>query len=226
MRLALRHTTAAVVAIASMTCVAAAEAPKAPAVEQAVLKSPTSAPAWLAVAKYHDKLGEVSPAVLAYARYLTLAGEMDDAKAPAASRLWELAVPREDQPLPPVRASNGEKDVWWGTDNMLHTVLSHRHEGRLAGMNDAELFATILQGLTFFTKTMNDNGQANPMWSKLGIPYFVEAYESENMSALACEVTKLHGAPETKAWLDANRGDVERFLAWSKAWKPQAAPAP
>src|SRR5262245_4218038 len=175
----------AVLAIASTVAAAAPQAPKPIDVEQAVLKSPTSASAWLAVAKYHDERGETAPAVLAYARYETLAGAKDEAKAAASSRLWDLVVPREGQPVPPVREPAGDQDLWWGTDNMLHTVKSHRHDGRLAAMNDAEVFATILQGLTFFTKTMKDNGQVGPMWSKYGIPYFVDAYENEHMSALA-----------------------------------------
>ena len=57
-----------VFAITFMTYAAAAEAPKMPAVEQAVLKAPTSASAWLAVAKYHDQRDEKSPAILAASR--------------------------------------------------------------------------------------------------------------------------------------------------------------
>jgi hypothetical protein len=93
-------------------------------------------------------------------------------------------------------------------------------------MNDADLVATTIEGLTFFSKTMMDNGKASPMWSRVGIPYFVAAYENEHTGTLAYDVTRFRGAPETNAWLIANPDAVQRFRAWSKAWKPDAAQAP
>jgi|RhiMethySRZTD1v2_1073278.scaffolds.fasta_scaffold92610_2 hypothetical protein len=214
----------AILAIAP-TSLLAEEAAKATTVEQAVLEAPNSASAWLAVAKDHDGRGELTPAILAYARYLTLAKADETAKA-AASRLWSLVVPREESKEIAMRPQGGDQDKWWGTDMMLTKVRSNRHAGRTAAMSDAEFFATMLEGAALLSNSMAVNGQLSPMWQTVGIPYFLEARAQGHLLSLAFDVTRPLGAPETKAWLAANVEAVDSFHAWSKEWKPGAAPAP
>ena len=192
-------------------------------VEQAVLDAPNSASAWLAVAKDHDGRGELTPAILAYARYLTLAKADEQAKT-AAQRLWSLVVPRQEGKEIAIRPQAGDQDKWWGTDMMLTKVRSNRHAGRTAAMNDAEFFATMLEGAGLLSNSMAINGQLSPMWQNVAIPYFLEARALGHLPALAFDVTRPVGAPETKAWLAANAEAVESFHAWSKQWKPAATP--
>ena len=220
-----RIAAAAILVIASAGHVRAEEAPKAIAVEQAVLDAPNSASAWLAVAKDHDGRGELTPAILSYARYLTLSNADEKAKA-AASRLWSLVLPREESKEIAMRPQRGDQDKWWGTDMMLTKVRTNRHSGRTAAMSDAEFFATMLEGAALLSNSMAINGQLSPMWQNVGIPYFLEARALGHLPSLAFDVTRLLGAPETKAWLAANAEAVESFHAWSKQWKPGAVPAP
>ncbi len=66
----------------------------------------------------------------------------------------------------------------------------------------------------------------DPFWSVAALPYFREARAAGHLEAMAYSIRRSLREPETLRWLADHAEAVDKFHAWSGAWKPVGPASP
>ncbi len=204
--------------------------------EAGLQEDPAHPGSWRALGLASQIAGQRTRAFVALARFLTL--EPDSQRSPAAaSQLWDLlfegvkSTPKEEGGKPgdvsitsPPPKEGDDPAAAQGL--AISVVAASRYLDEWKDKSDVQFFAHAFGEVLAILTELDENAKTkDSFWSVVALPYYRSAREAGHLEAMAYSVRRSLKEPETLGWLADHAEAVDRFRAWSDAWKP-AAPAP
>jgi tetratricopeptide (TPR) repeat protein len=207
-----------------------------PEFQEGLRIDPAHPGSWRSLAIAYANTGQRSRALACHARFLTL--EPDSKRsAESARQLWTLlfegVTTKQDADgkskvdinitMPPP-GKKGEDDPASAQAFALSLVAATRYIDEWEHKTDAQFFAHALDNVLSILSEMD--GRAEPIdafWGRHVHPYFQDARAAGHMEAMAYDIRRSLGDPETAKWLDGHAEAIAAYRAWSKGWKPPAA---
>lgn len=207
-----------------------------PEFHEGLRADPVHPGSWRSLAITYANTGERSRALACHARFLTI--EPDSKRsAESARQLWTLlfqgVTTKQDADgkskvdititIPPP-GKKGKDDPAAAQALALSIVAATRYIDEWEHKTDAQFFAHALDNALTILSEMDGRAEPiDPFWSRQVHPYFQDARAAGHMEAMAYDIRRSLGDPETAKWLDEHAEAIAAYRAWSKGWKPPAA---
>jgi tetratricopeptide (TPR) repeat protein len=195
------------------------------ALQDSLLLNPMHASSWHLMAETLADTGRRVPAVVAYVRFLSIEPESARSR-PALQRLeqmisWGNEQPKKGDVL--IEPPDKPDDPWYKCSLLLSTMVSLRHEGKGATMNDGQFFAKLIEGVSVFLDNFIAESNVEPFWKTQVVAYFDEAREGGYLEAMSWSIRSTLDDADTRDWVRTHSDALDRYRAWSAAWRPAKA---
>jgi tetratricopeptide (TPR) repeat protein len=199
--------------------------------QESIRLKPTHASSWRALAIAWTQSGFRPQAFSALARFLTLEPTGPRAE-PAAKQLRPLLfqgvedkgvdASGKQQIAIDIDPEAGEKDETTGALNTgMSLVAASRWVEEWKDRPDGEFFAhAFVSVMSIFEETGAKDGKRDAFWRESVLPYFRDARAAGHLEAMAWDIRRSLEGKESTDWLEAHAAQVEKYRAWSSAWKP------
>ena len=196
------------------------------ALQESLRLDPTHASSWDLMAQTLSDTNRRVPAIVAYVRFLSI--EPASARSrPALQRLEDLIFWGNGRPTKGneirIEPSDDPNDPWYKCSILLSTLASKRHEGKGVTMNDGQYFAGLIELVSLSLDNFIAESDVEPFWKAHAVAYLDEARARGHLEAMSWSIRASLDDGETRDWLHAHTDALDRYRAWSAAWRPAAA---